>query len=100
MPITSAQQRHLKERLQSIANSKPSRYTEVAMEEPAAVKKAQEQVSSARKVIDAFEEKKTKAKEARNEAIAKMRRDCDRSIFFGTAAEALAAIDKFEATKF
>ena len=100
MPITNAQQKYLHERLGNIRNTKPSRYEKLELPESASVKAARKQVEAATKVVTAHEEKVSKAKIERNNAIAKEVDSIKQIILFGDAKAAIAALDKFEAQEF
>lgn len=90
----------LRERLNRIVSSKPGRYERVDLPEPVSVIKARATMESAGKVIGAFEEKKTRATEARMKALSKMRSDCEKMIYFGDQKDALRLLDEFEAMEF
>lgn len=98
--IRSDQRRVLKDRLQTIRNSKPRTWDDIKLPVPAEVKAAKEAIRKANRIVGRFEKKVTQAKVRRNKAVDAAYNDCSREIHFGDAKSALKALDRFERTKF
>jgi predicted ABC-type ATPase len=103
MSITIAQQKFLKDRLYSVNKAKPGRYdrlTKQQEEAPARIKAARQAIEKAKALISEFESGLSKKAKATEEAQTRAYNVCMQVIMFGKPEEAIAAIDKFEATKF
>ena len=96
--MNGTQRKHLKERIDEAARILRSRLWDLPEEpEPDAVKAARQQLAKAEKVIDAWEAKQTKKREALRARIRQEERQAREALLFADAKLALAAVKKFEA---
>lgn len=94
--MTQVQFKYLNERLYQARASKPSPYKDVALPEPAEVRKAQADVKRAKSVIERWQDKLKKAREARNDRVKAAHNEVKEAILFGDPDKALNLLKAFE----
>jgi hypothetical protein len=97
---TRSQQKFLLDRLQTIRNSKPSRYEEVQVAVPAKVKQAKRQITVSQNIVNAHNNLLSRMQSKRYEKVVAFYMEVKQLILFGDAKSVIKALDKFENTKF
>jgi hypothetical protein len=98
--MTPSQSKFLKNRLNSIIESKGHSWTVIGkLPKPAAVKRAEIARESADKIIKAHDRNLSDLRDARSERIRTIRDEITQIILFGNAEDAIKALDRLENTK-